>query len=479
MKTHIPAITIGLNLGNKTHFICVLDQEGQIVEQRSITNHRESLRRLSIKYPGARIALEVGSHSPWISRFLKSLKHEVLVANPRKMRAIYASTRKCDELDSLMLARMDPQLLYPIEHSDEQSQRDLLQIKLRDNLVRQQDSSVPPIMKQNHNSQEALKEAATMISAAQEVLLLTHVHPDADAIGALLGLGAALHKNGKQVIMAVDGGVPPELQFLEGAVDIRGTLEDDVTFDLIIALDSDDLPVLGNCGAKAFSRRTHSLVIDHHAFNEFYGTVNVVDVFRVSTTEVIIALFDRIGWDIPVVGSNALLLGMLSDTQLFKTGPVGVSTFKTVQRLIQIGADYALLVEKVFSKYETGYLRLLGEVLSRAHLESHVYWTWVTPEDFDRYGLKQTNRFYAVDDLITDQKARIAATFQVIRDGTIRVSMRAASGWDVGRIADQLGGGGHIQASGCVLSAQTVKEAIEKVIPLLQEEANRQTSRKL
>lgn len=140
MNTNIPLITIGLDLGDKQHFICVLDQSGKVVEQRSITNHKESLRRLSIKYPGSRIALEVGSHSPWISRFLKSLKHEVLVANPRKMRAIYANTRKSDELDALMLARiarMDPQLLYPVQHSNEEHQRDLLQIKLRDNLVRQ------------------------------------------------------------------------------------------------------------------------------------------------------------------------------------------------------------------------------------------------------------------------------------------------------------------------------------------------------
>lgn len=105
-----------------------------------ITNHRESLRRLSQKHPGARIALEVGSHGPWISRFLKELGHEVFVANPRKLRAIHANDRKSDKNDARILARLarvDTQLLYPIQHSTEQTQRDLLQIKLRDNLVRQ------------------------------------------------------------------------------------------------------------------------------------------------------------------------------------------------------------------------------------------------------------------------------------------------------------------------------------------------------
>lgn len=140
MKNQIPPITIGLDLGDKKHAICVLNQDGEIIDERMITNHRESLRRLSQKYPAARIACEVGSHSPWIKRFLADLEHEVFVANPRKLRAIYTSDRKSDKNDARMLAkiaRMDPRLLHPVEHGTEEAQRDLLQVKLRDNLVRQ------------------------------------------------------------------------------------------------------------------------------------------------------------------------------------------------------------------------------------------------------------------------------------------------------------------------------------------------------
>ena len=140
MKNKIPAITIGLDLGDKKHAICVLNHAGEIVEERSITNNRETLKRLSRKYPKSRIAMEVGQHSPWISRLFAELGHEVLVANARKLSAIYTSTRKSDQSDAYMiarLARVDPTLLHPIQHSTEQAQRDLLQVKLRDNLVRQ------------------------------------------------------------------------------------------------------------------------------------------------------------------------------------------------------------------------------------------------------------------------------------------------------------------------------------------------------
>lgn len=85
--------------------------------------------------------METGTHSPWISRFLLDLGHEVIVANARKLRAIYLNDRKSDEADAQMiarLARVDPKLLSPIQHGSEKYQRDQLLIKLRDTLVRLQ-----------------------------------------------------------------------------------------------------------------------------------------------------------------------------------------------------------------------------------------------------------------------------------------------------------------------------------------------------
>jgi transposase len=129
-----------MDLGNAKHAICVtLRSTGEIIDERNITNHHESLRRLSKKYPGALMVMKVGSHSPWISRFFIGLDHEVLVANPRKVRAIFKNDRKCDLYDARMLAkiaRFDPSMPYPIKHQSEEAQRDLLQIKLRDSLVR-------------------------------------------------------------------------------------------------------------------------------------------------------------------------------------------------------------------------------------------------------------------------------------------------------------------------------------------------------
>jgi transposase len=140
MKTPSKQKTIGLDLGDRKHSVCVLDHRGEILKEETITNTRESLRALSKRHPGALMVMEVGMHSPWLSRFLADLGHRVVVANPRKVRAIYHNDRKSDRKDAEMLARlarMDEKLLHPVEHRSEEMQRDLLQIKLRDNLVRQ------------------------------------------------------------------------------------------------------------------------------------------------------------------------------------------------------------------------------------------------------------------------------------------------------------------------------------------------------
>jgi transposase len=132
-------ITIGLDLGDRRHRFCVLSPTGEVVEEGSLLNERAQLSALVDRYRAALVVMEAGCHSPWVSRYLERLGCEVIVSNPRKVRAIYQHERKSDRRDALMLARiarMEPALLYPVEHGSEEAQQDLLRIKLRDTLVR-------------------------------------------------------------------------------------------------------------------------------------------------------------------------------------------------------------------------------------------------------------------------------------------------------------------------------------------------------
>lgn len=134
----IPQITIGVDLGDIKHHYCVLDQGGNILSEGSLSNERAPLASLAAKYPGARVAIEVGTHSPWVSAFLAAAGLEVFVANARKLRAVYENERKCDKVDARMLARiarLDPGLLSPITHISQQAMADRLVLGNRDRLV--------------------------------------------------------------------------------------------------------------------------------------------------------------------------------------------------------------------------------------------------------------------------------------------------------------------------------------------------------
>jgi len=130
-------ITIGMDLGDKTSRYCVWNEQG-VAGEGSVATTRKGMTE---KFGGGsrmRIAMEVGTHSPWVSRLLTALGHEVIVANARQVRLIAESTRKDDKLDARMLARLaqiDPELLRPIRHRSEKAQQDLLAIRVRATLV--------------------------------------------------------------------------------------------------------------------------------------------------------------------------------------------------------------------------------------------------------------------------------------------------------------------------------------------------------
>jgi transposase len=134
-----PERIAGVDLGDRYSHYCVLTGDGELVEEGRLQSTEAGLRKQFANEPRMRIALEAGTHSPWVSRLLEGLGHEVLVANPRKIRAITASESKNDRNDAEKLARFaacDPKLLSPIRHRSPERQQDLNLIHARGSLVR-------------------------------------------------------------------------------------------------------------------------------------------------------------------------------------------------------------------------------------------------------------------------------------------------------------------------------------------------------
>lgn len=132
-------LTVGLDVGDRYVQICVLDEAGEVIEESRLPTKAAALERRFTQSDPLRIVLEAGTHSPWLSRLLQGLGHDVLVANPRKLRLIYMNDSKSDRVDAEYLARigrLDPSLLAPLRHRSAETQQDLALLRSRSALVR-------------------------------------------------------------------------------------------------------------------------------------------------------------------------------------------------------------------------------------------------------------------------------------------------------------------------------------------------------
>src|ERR1700733_10618206 len=138
-QTTTEQITIGIDLGDSFSHCCVLGPDGKILTEGRLRSTPETMARHFQDLPPSRIAIEVGTHSRWLSQLLRQWGHEVIVANPRNLRMIADSIRKSDQVDAHMLARLarvDPKLLSPIVHRKQEIYPDIIQLKARDLLVK-------------------------------------------------------------------------------------------------------------------------------------------------------------------------------------------------------------------------------------------------------------------------------------------------------------------------------------------------------
>ena len=129
---------VGVDLGDKSSFFAVLSRRGRVRHRGSMATSKTAFSK-TFSGPPCRVVIEVGTHSRWVSELLKTLGHEVIVANARQLPLIYKSRKKNDPVDAERLARLgrvDPRLLEPITHRARTAQVDLALVKARDHLVR-------------------------------------------------------------------------------------------------------------------------------------------------------------------------------------------------------------------------------------------------------------------------------------------------------------------------------------------------------
>lgn len=304
-----------------------------------------------------------------------------------------------------------------------------------------------------------LETARGLIGAASRALLITHVAPDGDAVGSMLGLGLAMRKVGKQVVFACADPVPEIFRFLPAADEITSTPEG--AFDLVVVLDVSDAARMGSVGQAL--ARPPDLLFDHHITNPGFARLNLIDTAAASTAELVAELLPGLGLPLTDEAAECLLTGLVTDTLGFRTANTTAKSLALAQQLIQAGAVLHTVYDLSLFKRSHSAVRLWAEGLNRMQLKNRIVWARLPLEARKAAGFQGTGDADLINVLTTIREADVALVFVERPDGKVKVSWRSVPGINVASVAAQFGGGGHAPAAGAEV-AGTLDEVEAQVL---------------
>lgn len=302
------------------------------------------------------------------------------------------------------------------------------------------------------------------IADARRVWIGTHVDPDGDAYGSLLGLGRMLQALGKTVFLACQDPAPREVDFLPGLDTVTGLPPADV--DLAIGVDAADSGRLGRLFVAGTWAALPTVVIDHHRSNPGFGRWNWVAPEAAATCQMLTALALREGWPIDRSTARCLMTGILTDTISFRTSNTSAATLEAAAALLARGADLGELSALIFGRLSLPGLRLIGRAIDRLTLHGPFALTWLNESDLVELGAKPGDGKEVTRVLSMADAPRVVAILRDKGGGKVDLSLRAKPGVDLLAAAAALGGGGHPQAAGARLPG-TLDEARERVLEAL------------
>jgi len=316
------------------------------------------------------------------------------------------------------------------------------------------------------------------IREGNEILCVSHVNPDGDAVGSLLGLGWLLRALGKRPTLALQDPVPDEHRILPGVNDIVTAQSPDFAatvrnrpFDLMVCVDASSADRMGTTYNPGVHVAARLVVIDHHVTNTHFGAINWVDPRCAATSQMLVYLADALDVALDGALAECLLTGIVTDTLGFRTGNTTPEVLETATRLMRGCADLAVITGRTLNRRPFSLIKLWGMVLPNVRLEDGVIWVTISQADFASTG-HDHNDIGLSSFLVTADEADISAVFTEVahHDGhpAVECSFRAKAGFDVSSVAFTLGGGGHPAASGCTLPG-TLAEVEAQVVPLLMQ----------
>ena len=297
----------------------------------------------------------------------------------------------------------------------------------------------------------------TMIDRHRTVTILSHINPDADAIGTSLGIYALLKAYGKQVeIVNYSTDMPLYLDFLPHFSKIKHKI--DYAESLIIACDCGSIDRLG------FDLQGREIInIDHHQTNQNYGTLNLVDPLLTASAHVAYSAMEE-NFPISKEAATCFYTALLSDTRYFTTGNVDEETFAFAVELLACGADHQRVAFNMTQRRSLASLRILAKILDTLtlHCNATVASMWADREMIAATGARMSD----MDGVVDYARSLVTVEIGILlveEESQIRVSLRSKK-QDISSVAEYFGGGGHRNASGFTIKSGNIEEILDKIL---------------
>jgi phosphoesterase RecJ-like protein len=321
------------------------------------------------------------------------------------------------------------------------------------------------------------------ITDASGAVLLTHEIPDVDALASCIVMAETLGDLGKQVVFLTDGPMGAEFDHLPGIQGLReisaGSLSDErcETMGLltgtgfVLVLDTANLNQIGSVYKRNSSllTRTSIISIDHHWSNTHFGIENLVEPTTSSTCELVMALLKEMGRIPTPAVAEALLTGILVDTSRFTTTSVTAATLRNAATLMDQGASLVHILARISEPASEQKANLWQTLTSRIAYgdKGRIAYLDVAAAELERLGGTE-NDLKGLANSMRNRKGVQAAAIFVLRSASeIKVSLRGKPGIDVGNVALRYGGGGHLEAAGCIVEGETLEQLRSEILSAL------------
>lgn len=307
------------------------------------------------------------------------------------------------------------------------------------------------------------------VNKAETIFISSHIGVDCDNIGSVTALFGVLKGMNKDVYMLESDTMPDAYKFLPNINELRNQESIDFLPDLYVSLDSGDLNRLGP-NVETFKKAKYKVVIDHHDTNPGYGDLNIIDPEMSSTCQLLYEIFEALDIEISSDVATSLFSGISTDTGRFLYDNVSPRTFEIAGKLIELGADRSLANFNLFMNRPLRKLEILKVGLDKAEflLDGYLAITDISQKDLEDTGASVDDLDEIVAFIRDTEGVEVSAIIKEYGDNFYKVSLRSKTCVNVGKLAQDLGGGGHIRAAGASVYGN-IEEIKEKIIAYVRE----------